>query len=158
MIPCDPERLEQLVLGELSPAQAELVTAHARTCDDCAAEIALLRRERAVFAERASVLAGAVPASATDVQRPVRKARFPWAPAAAGVVLALAAAFLLALRLPSLSTPREPAAALPIGADPAAQEMCEDDGFVHEPKSPLKCEEPARAAEGGDSGVTNSCR
>ena len=158
MIACDPDRLEQLVLGELSVAEGEELTSHAQTCAECGAELTMLRSERDVFAARASALASVVPVATAAPPKRVpmlrRAARGPWV-AAAGMVLALAAAILFYVRRPSIVAPREPAVAAAIAADPAAQEMCEDDGFVHERRgeSSLRCEEPTR-----DSGVTNDCR
>ncbi len=50
---CPRERLEALVYGELTSAQAVEVERHAAGCDDCAAELAWLRTERAALRERA---------------------------------------------------------------------------------------------------------
>jgi anti-sigma factor RsiW len=148
MSECDPELLEDLVLGGLSRARAAETNEHVATCAACRDELALLRMEREVFAARAVALAAvpvttvaaAVPTVATIVPRSVRRTRFQWALGGMGIAAA-AAALLLAVHRPQTVLPDAPAPEA-IAVDPAASgEIC-DDGFEHPPKVTLACEEP----------------
>ena len=106
----DLERLEELVLGTLSAADAAVVEAQVAECTDCRAELALLRAERRAFDRHADdaelpafegvlarmpehQIARAVPAT---IARPARRPPLAWIiagaaaiPLAAGVLLGI---------------------------------------------------------------------
>lgn len=50
--PCDHDQLDDLARGALAPAEADALRAHVAACPGCAAELASLRAERALFARR----------------------------------------------------------------------------------------------------------
>jgi len=57
--PCAPSRVDQLLAGELAPAQAEALRAHVQRCGACAHELAWQRQERTLLAQRARLRAQA---------------------------------------------------------------------------------------------------
>jgi hypothetical protein len=161
MSACDFDTLESLAFEELAPALAVAARAHVATCPACARELALLRSEQRVFAERAkapSPLPGfsaalarsrwsGAPAVAAKAPPPAVKPSFPWAISAFGV--AAAAAFAGLFLVPPTATTRiEEPASPPITAEPASEDFCHDEAFyngiTHPPKSANACEMPAR--------------
>ena len=88
--PCDLEALEALASGELAPARAEMVVAHARSCPACEAELAWLRQERALMDERARREPPLPPGMWAAVQRRISEAKDE--PPAAGLPVGEAAA------------------------------------------------------------------
>jgi anti-sigma factor RsiW len=52
---CDFEALESLAGDELSPAEAARINEHARSCPECARELAWLTKEQQAFTARARV-------------------------------------------------------------------------------------------------------
>ena len=160
---CDFDALESLAAGELSPELASEARAHAATCPACARELALLRAERAVFAERARDAAplpgfsaalarsrwSGAPVVAAKPPPPVVKPSFPWATSAFGV--AAAAAFAGLFLVPPGGTPRiEEPSKQAITAEPASEDFCHDEAFYNgitsSPKGPNACEMPAHTA------------
>ena len=94
------DQLPLLVAGRLGPAERASVEAHVAACADCRAELALLRRVRAVTAAAPPIDAPRIAAAALEaarVRRPAVARSGAWrgwrvpAAAAAAVVLALLA-------------------------------------------------------------------
>lgn len=160
---CDFDTLESLAAGELAPELASAVRAHAAACPACARELALLRAEREVFADRArdsSALPGfsaalalsrwsGPPVVAAKAPPPVVKASFPWATFAFGV--AAAAVFAGLFLVPPRGTARiEETAEESISVEPASEDFCHDEAFYNgitsPPKGPTACEMPAHTA------------
>ncbi len=120
---CDFDALESLAAGELTPELASKARSHAAACPACAEELALLRAERAAFADRArgsaplpgfaAVLArsrwsGPPAAPAPKAPPPAARPSFPWAVSAFGVAAAAAFAGLFLVppgRRPGSSRP-----------------------------------------------------
>jgi anti-sigma factor RsiW len=95
------DRLPLLEAGRLDPAARAAVEAHVAACADCAAELALLRRVRAVTARTPVVDAGRIAAAVRDAARlaPRRRTQLAARPAWSRwrVPAAAAAALLAAL-------------------------------------------------------------
>jgi hypothetical protein len=95
------EKLLDLAYGELSPAEAREVEAHAATCDACRAELAGMRETRALMAmlpaepapERGEAILVAAARQAADAARDRRRIlpRWLWAGSAGAVAAALVA-------------------------------------------------------------------
>ncbi|TMA25621.1 MAG: hypothetical protein E6J78_16845 [Deltaproteobacteria bacterium] len=102
------EEMEALALGELEPAPAKEIEAHAGSCAACARELALIRAEQGLFARRSQPSIDALwPGVAARIAREPRIHRPHWARrialAAAGA--AAAAALLFALRPAAVRAP-----------------------------------------------------
>jgi anti-sigma factor RsiW len=108
------EELEALALGELEPARAKEIEAHAGSCAACARELALLRAEQGLFARRPQPSIDTLwPGVAARIAREPRIHRPHWAArrislAAAGA--AAAAALLFTLRPAAITAPFVPEA------------------------------------------------
>jgi hypothetical protein len=115
---CDTEALEALVADALSPERAFALQTHVRGCPACARELAWLRTERRLMAERKSAEPGLPPelwravenriGAAQPAPRPRRGGRFLARlafPVLTGAA-ALAAGLLLYFRVPPGSTLR----------------------------------------------------
>jgi hypothetical protein len=175
---CDFDALESLAAGELAPELVGKALSHAADCPACARELALLRKERAAFADRArdsAPLPGfaaalalsrwSVPeAPAPKAPPPAARPSFPWAVSAFGV--AAAAAFAGLFLVPPGGAPRiEEPAERSITAEPASEDLCHDEAFytgiTSAPRSPNACEMPAvavaRATATADTTVCGSC-
>lgn len=175
---CDFDTLESLVAGELTPELAVEARAHVAACPACARELALLRAERAVFAERArdsaplpgfsAALArsrwSGPPVVAAKAPPPAVKPSFPWAISAFGV--AAAAAFAGLFLVPPRGTPRiEEPTGQAITVEPASEDFCHDEAFysgiTSAPKGPNACEMPAptvaRATAAAETTQCGSC-
>ena len=64
---CRPSQLDQLLAGELPPAEADALRAHLQRCAACAHELAWQRQERALFAQRVAAAAAAAGTPAAPV-------------------------------------------------------------------------------------------
>ena len=175
---CDFDALESLAAGELTPELAGKARSHAADCPACARELALLRAERAAFADRArdsAPLPGFAAALALSrwsgpeaiapkAPPPAARPSFPWAISAFGV--AAAAAFAGLFLVPPGGAPRiEESDDRSITAEAASEDFCRDESFysgiTSAPKGPNACEMPAysmaRATATADTTVCGSC-
>jgi hypothetical protein len=113
--PCDLEALEALVSDALASDRALAVQAHARGCPTCGQELAWLRTERRLMAERKSGEPGLPPDLWRSVEGRIGAATTPIRPPRGRFLArlalpvftgaaALAAALLLYLRSPAIDT------------------------------------------------------
>ena len=117
---CDFEALDALVAGELGPAQALEVRAHAAGCARCAHELSWLASERELFSQRAACASAGPQATALAALAPFGAPSRASAPRARKTRLGLyaAAACLLIVGLsPQLGrAPENPGALAPSSA------------------------------------------
>lgn len=132
--------VEDLVLGTLAPERADELRAHLERCEDCALAHAMFAEERALFAQRAEVVAApprlALPAPAAP--RPVaRLARLAQRAMRSQALPALAAAVFLFAGVSRLGTSssRISAAPEPNGASEADEDLR---GGVHATLRPVE--------------------
>lgn len=130
---CRPDLLDAHQRGELHGAAAERVVAHLATCSECRAELAWLRAEHRLFAERARRLTppyvqlakvrGKVDGALRQRRRAQKRAR---ATRSGGAVLSAFAAVLVAFVVSTLPGPTGEAQ---LGwLDPATCSSIEQDG------------------------------
>jgi anti-sigma factor RsiW len=106
------EDLEALALGELAPARAAEVEAHAAGCAECARELQWARTEQALFSRRSAEPAGALWAGVaarigkeTGKESRIHRPRWARRVVLAVATAAAAAVLIVALRPRSVSVP-----------------------------------------------------